>query len=151
MNLILERTDQVCFFTNMREVIAALGISCSDYDWYVSDIETNGFQFAEGWYPGSELELQITSDDIQFIWAVFSAFPEGVRVDVKEAPFVDGNPHYWDGSEPGPQLNGARSLRGRSFWPPFLSERGKVQPALLRAPSIGLRYRFSAGCAELVS
>jgi hypothetical protein len=94
MNLILERTDQVRFFTNMREVIAALGISCSDYDWYVSDIETNGFQFAEGWYSGSELELQITSDDIQFIWAVFSAFPKGERVDVKEVPFVDGNPHY---------------------------------------------------------
>ncbi len=48
MNLILEQTDQVRFFTNMREVIAALGISCSDYDWYVSDIETNGFQFPEG-------------------------------------------------------------------------------------------------------
>lgn len=107
MNLILERTDQVRFFTNMREVIAALGISCSDYDWYVSDIETNGFQFAEGWYSGGELELRIASDDIQFIWAVFSAFPKGMRVDVRDAPFVDGNPHYWDGSEPGPQLEEA--------------------------------------------
>ena len=107
MNLILERTDQVRFFTNMREVIAALGISCSDYDWYVSDIETNGFQFAEGWYSGGELESQIASDDIQFIWAVFNAFPKGVRVEVREAPFVDGNPHYWNGSEPRPQLDGA--------------------------------------------
>ncbi|TCK02655.1 hypothetical protein [Marinobacterium mangrovicola] len=107
MNLILERSDQVRFFTNMREVIAALGISCSDYDWYVSDIETNGFQFAEGWYYGGELESQIASDDIQFIWAVFSAFPKGMRVDVRDEPFVDGNPRYWDGSEPGPQLEGA--------------------------------------------
>jgi hypothetical protein len=107
MNLILEQTDQVRFFTNMREVIAALGISCSDYDWYVSDIETNGFQFADGWHPGSELESLIASEDIQFIWAVFSAFPKGVRVDVGKAPCVDGNPHYWDGSEPGPQLDGA--------------------------------------------
>lgn len=107
MNLILERTDKVRFFTNMREVVAALGISCSDYDWYVSDIETNGFQFTEGWYPGNELEPRITNEDIQFIWAVFSAFPKGVKVDVRGAPYVDGNPHYWDSTEPGPQLDGA--------------------------------------------
>ncbi|WP_022958820.1 hypothetical protein [Spongiibacter tropicus] len=107
MNLILERTDQVRFFTNIREVIAALGISCSDYDWYLSDIETNGFQFAEGWYSGSELELLITSDDIQFSWAVFSAFPKGMRADVRDAPFVDGNSNYWDVSELVPQLGGA--------------------------------------------
>lgn len=107
MNLILERSDQVRFFTNMREVMVALGIRSSDYDWYVSDVETNGFQFDEGWHYGSELELQIASEDIQFIWAVFSAFPKGERPTVGEAPYVDGNPHYWDGSELEPQLDGA--------------------------------------------
>ncbi|MEP4545287.1 MAG: hypothetical protein ABJ000_03850 [Saccharospirillum sp.] len=107
MNLILERTDQVSFFTSMREVIAALGISCSDYDWYVSDVETNGYPITEGWHAGDELESLIAGDDIQFIWGVFSAFPGGVRVDVGDSPYVDGNPMYWDGSKPGPQLDGA--------------------------------------------
>lgn len=46
MNLILERTDQVRFYTDMRLVFAALGISAAEYDWFISDVETN--------YYGSE-------------------------------------------------------------------------------------------------
>ena len=107
MNVILERTGQVRFFTNMSEVMAALRINCSDYDWFVSDVETNGYPITEGWHAGGDLESLIAGDDIQFIWAVFSAFPLGVRVDVRDSPYVDGNPRYWDGSEPGPQLDGA--------------------------------------------
>lgn len=107
MNLILERTNQVRFFTNMLEVLSALGIRGADYDWYVSDVETNGYPFEEGWCSGEELESKIAADNIQFIWAVFSAFPRGVRVDVNGAPYVEGNPKYWDGTDPGPQLSGA--------------------------------------------
>ncbi|MBU2872661.1 hypothetical protein [Marinobacter salexigens] len=107
MNLILEKTSQVTFFTNMREVIEALGIKCSDYDWYVSDVETNGYPFEEGWHSGEELESRLEWDDIQFIWAVFSAFPKGVRAEVRQTPYVEGNSFYWDGSEPRPQLEGA--------------------------------------------
>lgn len=91
----------------MREVLAALDIRCSDYDWYVSDVETNGYSFEEGWHSGEELESHIVGADIQFIWAVFSAFPKGVRTKVYKAPYVEGNPDYWDGSDPRPQLEGA--------------------------------------------
>src|SRR5690606_31758162 len=107
MNLILEKTSQVTFFTNMREVLEALGIKCSDYDWYVSDVETNGYPFEEGWHSGEELESHIAGGNIQFIWAVFSAFPRGIRTEVNEVPYVEGNPDYWDGSDPRPQLEGA--------------------------------------------
>lgn len=107
MNLILEKTSQVTFFTNMREVLEALGIKCSDYDWYVSDVETNGYPFEEGWHSGEELESHIVGGNIQFIWAVFSAFPRGIRTEVHEVPYVEGNPDYWDGSDPRPQLEGA--------------------------------------------
>jgi hypothetical protein len=41
VNLILEKTDQVPFFTDMESVFHALKIPCQDYDWYLSDIETN--------------------------------------------------------------------------------------------------------------
>lgn len=91
----------------MREVLEALGIKCSDYDWYVSDVETNGYQFEEGWHSGEELEPHIIGGDIQFIWAVFSAFPKGIRTEVRGAPYVEGNPDYWDGSDTRPQLDGA--------------------------------------------
>ena len=49
----------------------------------------------------------IQGNDIQFIWAVFSAFPVGTRFEVKEAPYIYDNPDYWNGSNPGPQLNEA--------------------------------------------
>jgi hypothetical protein len=41
MNLILEKTDQVRYFTDMRPVFDAANIAPQDFDWYVSDIETN--------------------------------------------------------------------------------------------------------------
>ncbi|WP_211214924.1 hypothetical protein [Microbulbifer variabilis] len=91
----------------MKEIFSALNISCYDYDWFVSDIEANGLVISEGWYPGLELEKIITSNDVQFIWAVFSAFPIGTRFVIAEPPYVDGNPNYWNASEPKPQLEKA--------------------------------------------
>lgn len=111
MNLILEKTNQVKFFTNMNKVFLGLRILCRDYDWYVSDIETNGYFVEEGWYSGLELEEKITGNDVQFIWAVFSAVPKSTRFEVTESPFVDGNPDYWNGSNPRPQLSGGRFNR----------------------------------------
>jgi len=107
MNLILEKTDQVKFFTNMKDVFCALKVGCTDFDWYVSDIETNGYSIADGWYSGSELKEIIEADDVQFIWAVFSAFSVGTRFAVIEAPYVEDNPRYWNTSSLEPQLEGA--------------------------------------------
>lgn len=111
MNLILENTDQVRFFTDMRNVFAAAEIEPKDYDWYISDIETNftseGFSARDQWMHGEELASLISTHDIQFIWAVFSAVAKGSRPSVSESPYVEGNPDYWNGSDPTPQLNGA--------------------------------------------
>jgi hypothetical protein len=111
MNLILENTDQVRFFTDMRKVFAAAEIAPQDYDWYVSDIETNftpeGFSAGDQWMHGEELASLISTHDIQFIWAVFSAVAKGSRPSVSEPPYVEGNPDYWNGRDPAPQLNGA--------------------------------------------
>lgn len=111
MNLILERTDTVPFFTEMRSVFKALGMRASDYDWFISDIETNyyGNEFAseDQWITGEVLERFITDNTVQFIWAVFSAFPKGVRVLVEATPTVDGYAGYWSGIEVAPQLKGA--------------------------------------------
>ncbi|MDQ1830364.1 hypothetical protein [Massilia scottii] len=111
MNLILERTEQVAFFTNMREVLAAAGIAAQDYDWYLSNIETNftpsAFSAEDQWMGGEALACLLREHDVQFIWAVFSAVPKGFRSSVTAAPYVEGNPDYWNGAQLSPQLDGA--------------------------------------------
>jgi hypothetical protein len=111
MNLILEKTDQVRWFTNMREVFDAADIAPQDYDWYLSDIETNwtppGFSPIDQWLSGDALASFLGEHEVQFIWAVFSAVPKGFRSTLLSAPYVEGNPSYWSGEEPAPQLDGA--------------------------------------------
>jgi hypothetical protein len=111
MNLILEKTDQVRWFTNMREVFDAADIAPQDYDWYLSDIETNwtppGFSPIDQWLSGDALASFLREHEVQFIWAVFSAVPKGFRSTLLSAPYVEGNPSYWSGEEPALQLDGA--------------------------------------------
>ena len=111
MNLILEHTNQVPYFTEMGSVFHALKISASDYDWYLSDIETNinvhGLSDSDQWLNGEELHRLVAEQKIQFIWAVFSAVPRGARPTITNAPYVDGNPHYWNDTECKPQIKEA--------------------------------------------
>lgn len=111
MNLILEKTDQVPFFTNMCLTFEALGIDCAVYDWYVSDVEINsGLQdfCANGaWFSGKELKSLIANDDLQFDWGVFSAVKSGERFEVDAVPYADGNPTFWQDPDLSPQLQGA--------------------------------------------
>ena len=107
MNLILEGTDQVPYFTNMRLVFQALGLSAADYDWYVSDIEASyynsEFSAADQWISGEVLHRFLEQNEVQFIWAVFSAVPKGIHASVQDAPYADGNPNYWSGKALTPQ------------------------------------------------
>ena len=111
MNLILEKTDQVNYFTDMRQVFDAANIASQDYDWYVSDIETNwtppGFAPVDQWFTGDALASFLREHEVQFIWAVFSAVPKGFRSTPSSAPYVEGNPSYWSGEKCDPQLDGA--------------------------------------------
>lgn len=111
MNLILERTERVPFFTDMRATLEALGIAASDFDWYLSDLETNYYGdellSEDQWIAGGELQCLLDRNEIQFIWAVFSAVPVGHRPPVFAAPYIEGNPDYWTGSEVRPQLREA--------------------------------------------
>jgi hypothetical protein len=111
MNLILEHTSQVPYFTEMGSVFRALKISASDYDWHLSDIETS-YNFRSlspenHWVTGEDLHRLVTEQEIQFIWAVFSAVPKGARPTVSNPPCADGNSSYWKDAECKPQLGGA--------------------------------------------
>jgi len=110
MNVILERSLQVPWYTDMSATLSAMGTDPNCYDWFVSDVETNDslprLNDGNTWVTGEEL-AQLLRQPIQFIWAVFSAFPRGVRVDVSSPPDADGNPSLWRPPEVAPQLSGA--------------------------------------------
>ncbi|MDB5959437.1 MAG: hypothetical protein JWP59_731 [Massilia sp.] len=118
MNLILEKTDQMRYFTDMREVFDAANIAPEDYDWYLSDIETNwtppGFAPIDQWFSGEALASFLCLHQLQFIWAVFSAVTKGFRLLPLNAPYVEGNPNYWNGSVVEPQLDGG--IFEIAFW-----------------------------------
>lgn len=111
MNLILEDCQQVPYFTNMRWVLDALGLNASEFDWFVSDIEHMGgdaFRTEDHWISGAELERVLRHNDIQFVWAVFSAIPkDGSRPPVHAPPYADGNASFWTYPSVRPQLSGA--------------------------------------------
>jgi hypothetical protein len=100
VNLILEDDGSVRYFTNLGETLDALGISASDYDWFVSDIETNlgedVFGWDDRWISGDDLQASL-AHGIQFIYAVFSAFPKGYRRTIEAPARVYNNANYWSG------------------------------------------------------
>lgn len=107
MNLILEGANSVRYFTDMGATLDALGISASDYDWFVSDIETNVgediFGWDDRWISGRDLQASLALG-IQFIYGVFSAFPKGYRRTIEASPRVYDNPNYWSGGAVSTQL-----------------------------------------------
>ena len=111
MNLILEDCAQIPYFTNMRWVLDALELNAGDFDWFVSDIEHTGgdaFCAEDHWISGNDLERALRNNDIQFIWAVFSAIPKGgPRPVIHEPPYADGNTAFWSDPSLRPQLTEA--------------------------------------------
>ena len=110
-NLILENTNQVPYFTNMRSVLEGLRLDPAEYDWYLSDLETNyfppGFDDSDQWFSGVDFRELLYSNSIQFIWGVFSAVPKGTRFTIEKAPYVNRNPDFWNGTHLVPQLPGS--------------------------------------------
>ncbi len=111
MNILLEKSKHIQYYGHMNDVFDVLDGVCEEYDWYVSDIETNcappwGRDVRDMQISGLELKRVIAENDIQFIWAVFSAIPKGISPIINEPPFANGNRKFWEGS-PKPQLNGA--------------------------------------------
>ena len=112
MNLVLEPPAQVAYFTDMRRTLDDIGIDPCDYDWYISDLETNVAvpQLGNGdrWVQGHTLAQILAIPSLQFIWAVLSGFAVGeAGREVESPPIADGNRRYWQPPEVSPQLLGA--------------------------------------------
>lgn len=95
----------------MNDVFDVLTGVCEKYDWFISDIEMNctppeELKNENQFVSGELLKKIISENDIQFIWAVFSALPKGATPMVGVIPYANCNSDFWIGS-PRPQLKNA--------------------------------------------
>lgn len=108
MNLILQSPAPVSYFTDVGSILRSAGIDERNFDWYVSDVDTNfsvpGLGQDGRWFSGDELAIVLENERLQFIWGVLSAVLPGQRPFVASDPFSDGNPAYWQPGEVKPQL-----------------------------------------------
>ena len=95
----------------MKDIFGVLNGVCEEYNWYISDIELNcsppeELKHDQQFVNGELLKKIIAENDMQFIWAVFSAFPKGEMPIIEEIPYANGNKFFWVGS-PSPQIKNA--------------------------------------------
>ena len=101
---ILEKSDKMKYFTDMRAIFNALDGEQNKLNWLVSDFELDYYPdkawYGEPyvWISGDRLTELIYQNDIQFIWAVFSGFKKGITVDFSDRtflPYAEGNSRLW--------------------------------------------------------
>lgn len=105
MNLIQENTNDVDWFTSLRDVEKWMEIDLEDFDWHFSDVDGGWAPLEDpSWVTGKELKLKINEYDYQFVWAVISAYPSGTQPRLNKEAYANGNPDFWNGI-PKKQLN----------------------------------------------
>lgn len=97
--------DGFSFYTDMNAVTAPIKQEFSRYHWLITQIECNQYpdpriRFDDEyvWMDGGEFLDLVEKNDIQFIWAVFSAFPKEIpfsKVMEQELPYADGYTGFW--------------------------------------------------------
>ena len=98
MNYIQENTQEVDFYTSLKDIAQWLKIDLKDYDWHISDIDGAWPELNDpSWVRGEELASKLEGFDYQFVWAVVSAYPKGTEPFTSEKPYADGNPEFWKG------------------------------------------------------
>lgn len=111
MNLIVEKSPEIRWYTNLSPFVSRARHRVEQYTWLVTDLEINGdWPFHEVragacWLGGQELARYVSEVHPQFIWAVLSAIRAGREQVAKGedvCPYADGNPNFWKGS-PRPQ------------------------------------------------
>lgn len=93
------------FFTYMKEFMDVAHDNMSKYNWLISDYECNVYPSKDidankefAWIDGKSLISLINENDIQFVWAVFSAFPKDITLEAVlkySLPFANGNECIW--------------------------------------------------------
>ena len=98
---------QKCFeyYTDMRLVLGSIENIVTQYNWMITDCECNSYPDSRiwlnqeyAWLSGEELLQIIKCHEIQFIWAVFSAFTKDITLEKvlqSELPYADNNEGFW--------------------------------------------------------
>lgn len=98
MNLIQENSDEVQYFTILRDVEKWMELDFEDYDWHFAEVEANwGSEDAPFWISGEELKSRFFGTNCQFFWAVISAFPKSTPPRLYQDVFAE-SPHFWEGT-----------------------------------------------------
>ena len=112
MATLLDESPAMPFHTDLRRAFDALGDLPRRRDWLLTDIEC--FPRDGGGLPdwlfgrgsvvvaGETLAEFLSHREVQFVWAVLSAFPIGEVPDSatlpdQDCPYADGNPALWRG------------------------------------------------------
>ena len=101
---ILEKGET--FYTDMKRVFDAINNVQNEYNWLITDLETNANhsnldEYTSGyiWLSGSKItEIAEETEYFQWIWAVLSGFPKGVTKEQAlqyELPYADGYAEFW--------------------------------------------------------
>lgn len=93
-------------YTDMHKLLLPLQKAIKNYNWLLTDCECNHYPAPEVqpdrdfiWLEGAELLAILSKHDIQFIWAVFSAFSPKVSLQsvlAKPLPLADGGTSFWE-------------------------------------------------------
>ena len=110
MNLILKDSAYVECYTQFGKLMGAVP-ELTSYWYLISNLEVNGSKDERLAHTavvlsGEELASITRAEDVQFIWAVLSAFRQKLNGIPAELPFADGNSNIWHAS-PRPQLPNA--------------------------------------------
>ena len=99
--VILEKGFQ--FFTCMDKILPPVREDVLRHNWLIADCDCNWFPDSRWeddyiWLTGKELLALVDSNDIQFIWAVFSAFSPEISLEqilAHPLPYADGYREFW--------------------------------------------------------
>jgi hypothetical protein len=110
MNLILENSKYVEYYTDLCKLFNNIP-ELIQYNYLISDIEFNHCSDSRLHknpviIDGKVLFEIVKKEDIQFNWAVLSAFKSKIESNPVKVPFADGNSTFWQG-HPKPQAPGA--------------------------------------------
>lgn len=105
MNSIIIKKGFQCY-TFMDELLAPVREVFCQYNWLITDYECNDYPYSriafDGeyvWIKGEEFLDIVDKHKIQFIWAVFSGFLQGVKLDdilQEELPCASDYTGFWE-------------------------------------------------------
>ena len=94
------------YFTFLKKIFDSIENVQKNYNWLITGYECypQNIKYVERlskewcWITGKELTKMIETENFQWVWGVFSAFPESVTKDDAlkyELPKADGNEKIW--------------------------------------------------------